>query len=378
MRSNVYLRKRQTKDGEIRYVLVIRQIGRREVWKNLGPISKKKAETIRIQILNDLLTGSYQGEPEVHLLFSEFVSKFFSDFANGSRAPRTLFIYRECLKPLLRRFRGLRLHDITRHDVEKYFCDWKVSGRTKNITLSILRLVFQKAVEWHYLTRSPMQGIRRFAEASQGSRALTPQELSLLLGDSTAWQSSVIKVLIYSGMRPGELSQLKFQDIDWENKRLAIVNDKTRKTKNRRTRYIPLNEELYQELARLREYLPVKNGDHDRGYEPRRPWQKEYFFCHQDGRPIKCFRGAIVRALRKHGIQGVTPHGFRKTFCSLLARKKVHPKVAQQLMGHSDISLTMRVYTEVDDEQLREAVHALPTLSELAKPRLQVINGARG
>ena len=73
----------------------------------------------------------------------------------------------------------------------------------------------------------------------------------------------------------------------------------------------------------------------------------------------------------------MTPHGLRKTFCSNLARQKVHPKVAQILMGHSDISLTMRVYTEVEEDQLVNAVNSLPTMSDLMKPNLKVVPGVK-
>jgi len=44
-------------------------------------------------------------------------------------------------------------------------------------------------------------------------------------------------------------------------------------------------------------------------------------------------------------------------------------------MGHSDISLTMRVYTEIDDGQLVEAVNALPRMHELKRAKLRLVNG---
>ena len=46
-------------------------------------------------------------------------------------------------------------------------------------------------------------------------------------------------------------------------------------------------------------------------------------------------------------------------------------------MGHSDVSLTMRVYTEVDDQQLREAVDQLPTMYDLQRGKFQVVAGGK-
>jgi len=380
MRASAYLRKRTTKKGETRYILVIREAGRREIWKKLGPVSKKKAEEIRILVLNQILTGGFQREPEVHLYFNEFVAKYLNEFAKGSRSPRTFQVYQEQLKPFQDRFRGYRLNQITRQDLERHFAGWTVSGRSKNIRLSVLRGLFQKAVEWDYLAKAPTDGIKRFPESSQGSRALTPTELTSLWEGLTTWQKSLIRVMVNSGLRPGEVCNLKFQDIDWDLNRLTVANDKNRKTKNRKTRFIPMNQDLREELFFLKDYLPrcghvTKTEMGIRDYRLREPHQRDFVFCHRDGSKVACVRLSLTRAFKKHGIVGVTPHELRKTFCSLLARQKVHPKVAQTLMGHSDISLTMRVYTEVDDGQLREAVDSLPSMQAWKRNRLKILPG---
>jgi integrase len=131
---------------------------------------------------------------------------------------------------------------------------------------------------------------------------------------------------------------------------------------------VPLNQALRAELEFLKAYLPVQGSyrkNHHKGHEvvPRAVHQQEYVFCHEDGSKVRSIRSSITRALKDRGLVGVTPHGLRKTFCSQLARAKVHPKVAQTLMGHADVTLTMKVYTEIDDEQLKEAVNCLPRFS---------------
>ncbi|MCP5467932.1 MAG: tyrosine-type recombinase/integrase [Deltaproteobacteria bacterium] len=92
-------------------------------------------------------------------------------------------------------------------------------------------------------------------------------------------------------------------------------------------------------------------------------------FCHEDGKPLKSVQCGLKRLFRKLGFHGVSPHSLRMTFCSLLARQKVHPKVAQQLLGHSDVRLTMDIYTEVDDRQKIAAVQSLPTCRELVEQK---------
>src|SRR5262249_21190552 len=160
-------------EGETRFLLIVREYGRKDRYVHLGAVSRRLAEDRKQQVLYELRHGRFQTEPTVHLYVSEMAEKFFTGFANGSRAAKTLASYSEMLKPFLIRFKGCRMNQITRHDVERYLTEYNVSNRTKNIALATLRLLFQKAVEWEYLGQSPVAGIKRFREDSHGSRALS-------------------------------------------------------------------------------------------------------------------------------------------------------------------------------------------------------------
>ena len=52
--------------------------------------------------------------------------------------------------------------------------------------------------------------------------------------------------------------------------------------------------------------------------------------------------------IRRVQMSNITPHAFRHTYCSNQARAGMNPKTLQYLMGHSDISVTMNVYTTSD------------------------------
>jgi site-specific recombinase XerD len=68
--------------------------------------------------------------------------------------------------------------------------------------------------------------------------------------------------------------------------------------------------------------------------------------------------GATERA----GVPGARVHDLRHSACALMIRAGVHPRVVQQVMGHADISTTMRVYSTVFEDQLEEAARALEAL----------------
>ncbi|MCL2306134.1 MAG: tyrosine-type recombinase/integrase [Planctomycetaceae bacterium] len=60
-------------------------------------------------------------------------------------------------------------------------------------------------------------------------------------------------------------------------------------------------------------------------------------------------------------------HSLRHTFITNLVRAKVSPKAAQTLARHSDISLTMNVYTHITEEEQIEAINSLPGIASLEK-----------
>lgn len=380
MRVNVYLRQYVTNKKEKRYYLVVRQAGLRDQNVQLGCISRKEAERRRVLTHTEILNGVYHRPSQVRIFFSEFCHKFIEEFAKGFKAKKTVSLYEHSIKPALKAFQGLQLDQIRSEDVERLLARLPVSNRTKNITLSTLRMIFEKAVDWGYLPTSQVHKIKRFKEEKGGSRALVPQELGKLLDVANPWQASLIKVMVYTGLRSGELSQLKFEDIDWENKSLRVVSNQERKTKNRKSRTVPMSPDLANELKFLEENLPnvyFQSSQDVPPYYPRTTAQKNFVFCRTDGSPIRCFRKSLENAFKKAGLRGVSPHSLRKTFCSLLARQKVHPKVAQQLLGHSDIRLTMDIYTEIADDQLQEAVCSLPSIRDLQKEKFRVIVGDR-
>lgn len=68
----------------------------------------------------------------------------------------------------------------------------------------------------------------------------------------------------------------------------------------------------------------------------------------------------IQRAVEKHNekfkaeLPQVTPHVLRHTFCSRMASKGMNPKTLQYIMGHSDISVTLGIYTHLTADEAKK------------------------
>ena len=68
----------------------------------------------------------------------------------------------------------------------------------------------------------------------------------------------------------------------------------------------------------------------------------------------------------------ITPHVCRHTYCSNMAKSGMNPKTLQYLMGHSDIAVTLNVYTHIG---LDDATEELRKLEEMENARRKLEKG---
>src|SRR5690606_31595497 len=153
------------------------------------------------------------------------------------------------------------------------------------------------------------------------------------------WAGTVL-ILIYTGMRVGELVALTRFQVDAEN---WIITGGI-KTDAGRERPMPVHSRI----------LPYVRYWYETG-GPR--------LIHRDGRPLSVnyYRKYLYYpALQRAGVtRHLTPHATRHTFATLLARAGVQPAHIQALMGHSDYSVTANTYTHLAVEELRRAIEAI-------------------
>ena len=68
---------------------------------------------------------------------------------------------------------------------------------------------------------------------------------------------------------------------------------------------------------------------------------------------------SLKRLCKRIGIEETTFHSLRHTFCTILAKQGVPLKTASVLMGHSNISITAKIYTHVDDTEMKKGIEKL-------------------
>lgn len=172
--------------------------------------------------------------------------------------------------------------------------------------------------------------------------------------------------LFRTGLRISEFCGLTVRDIDMENE-VIDVNHQLQRTNDMKyiiestktssgTRKIPMTPEVKEICER------ILKGRKKPKKEPTINGYGGFLYFDKEGKPMvalhweKYMEHARDKYNMEHAVQlpPITPHICRHTFCSNMARKGISPKTLQYLMGHSEIAVTMNVYTHLglDDARL--------------------------
>jgi len=292
------------------------------------------------------------------------VEAFLQDWIESTRQtvrPSTWRRYEQIARQkLIPHIGHVPLHRLTPSHVEQMMKALTEQGAAVRSVLhvrAVLRSALSRAQRHGLIVRNaaaladPPQVKRREVQA------LSPDEVrSLLANLEDDPLGPLYVVAISTGMRQGELLGLQWSDIDLERgtatvrRALQRVDGKlqTVETKTDRSRReVPLTGLAVEALRQLK----------------RRPIQSAagYVFTSSTGAPLDGTNVTkrLQSRLAAAGLPRVTFHALRHTTASLLLAKGVHPRVVMELLGHSQISLTMNTYSHVIPSLERDAADML-------------------
>ena len=193
-----------------------------------------------------------------------------------------------------------------------------------------------------------------------------------------------VYILFNTGMRISEFCGLTMKDIDLENNIITIdhqlqrTSDRTymicpTKT-NAGTRKLPITDDVADMFRSIIEDRPQPE------VEKMVDGYTGFLFLDADGMPLVAmhwehrFNSMVGRYNEIYKVQmpNITPHVCRHTYCSNMAKAGMNPKTLQYLMGHSDIGITMNVYTHLG---LDDAKDEMIRMEELEAARKEVLGG---
>lgn len=262
-------------------------------------------------------------------------------------------------------FGNLKVVDIEAQnirDVQDKMIQAGKSTRTVNDTVSLIKGILQCAVDVdRIITWNPAAGVKRIRRTEPAARdtyhrALTIEETKAFFKaakERESWYYNLYCFLIDTGCRCGEAGAIQNSDIS--GKVIHVSKTVTRtaegtyrigdeaKTKAG-TRDIPIRPLARQAIDGQREINRLLNngitGINDTLFKSPRGYLLSDTVVNQD----------IARICKAAGIEKFTAHAFRDTFATRCVESGMQPKTLQEIMGHTDIAMTMNLYAHVMEE----------------------------
>ena len=182
---------------------------------------------------------------------------------------------------------------------------------------------------------------------------------------------------------------MTISDLDMEN-RIIDINHQLQRTSsmeyiiestktNAGTRKIPMTEEVY------RCFQAILEDREPPAFEQMVDGHVGFLYLDDQGLPLVAmhWEHRFNRMVRRYNeifrvqMPNITPHVCRHTYCSNQARAGMNPKTLQYLMGHSDISVTMNVYTHLGLEDAAAEMARMKVVEEVRQEQEKVSGETR-
>ncbi|MGJ8562464.1 MAG: tyrosine-type recombinase/integrase [Alphaproteobacteria bacterium] len=254
------------------------------------------------------------------------------------------------IKPLIGK---KRINDITRKHIKRLLndiadgktaVDVKTGHRGRAIvkggkgtasrTVGLLGGIFSYAVDQDLLESNPVRGVKRFADKSN-QRFLNQVELLTLGGvlqdaDVNPMALAILKLLIFTGARKGEIETLTWKMVDFEGGYLRLPDSKTGE------KVIHLNAGALQVLN---EYMPMKVS--------------EFVFPAVKGDSYYLGTPKVWKTLKQQaGLSDVRLHDLRHSFASIAVSGGASLPMIGALLGHKNTTTTQK-YAHLQDDPIK-------------------------
>ena len=254
-----------------------------------------------------------------------------------------------------------RLDAINGRDLELIRTAWMQAGNkpsTVNRKMGSISGVFSRAVEWDYIANHPLaklkqlkvdsNGVIRYLSIEEAKRlreALDARQDEARAERETAnkWRADRVKkelasllevrftdhlkpmvlVSLNTGMRRGELFDLKWSAVNFDTKTITVAGATT---KTSDTRHIPMNKETFGVLEAWKKQVS----------------KSPYVFPGQGGGRFEDVKSAWLKLLERAQIDGFRWLDMRHDFASRLVMAGVPLNTVRDLLGHADIKMTLR------------------------------------
>lgn len=285
--------------------------------------------------------------------FSEYTEQWLESKRRDGLAPITILRYRDQIKHFLNPFfSSFKTSELDKHHLRNYISESyenSVSSYNINSSVTLFKMIMRQAIEDDLSNATGLLTVRTPKHRAKDPQFWDQKEMTFFLNAVTfsKWYQ-LWKFVLWTGMRAGEISALKWESILLNVKSgdhvgfikvCRTCRQKTREiretTKNGENRMIPIFPELRELILKMKE---VASG--------------EFVFGGSEPLDPSHFSRLLQQDLKKiPELKKINFHGLRHTFCSYLDSTGMNRRIVAEIMGHRDLSTTDR-YSHVSNQVL--------------------------
>lgn len=321
------------------------------------------------------------------MTFQQWYNIWLFEFKTNELKPSTVarydVTYRNYIKNTL--IGNMKLKDINTVILQSYYNNLIKQGKTEKFIRRLNKLIkpaVKQAKKMHYIIEDFTENIiiPKGNSNSEENKAFSVEEQRKFLASIKTHKYRMQFILaLGTGLRIGELTALKWQDIDFKQGTLNVVRaisgayipdrlglkvskDRITTPKTQTSiRTITIPDTILKELIEYKKKQDRHKEEYKEIYN-----DKDYVFANEIGNYIliDTLRKSFSKVLKDNNIRHINFHGLRHTYATRLFEKGVPLKIIQKLLGHSSLEITADIYTHIIKGEKISAVQELNDLFE--------------
>jgi integrase len=277
---------------------------------------------------------------------SDYLDRWLNDSVRGSVKPITHQSYEMLVnKHVVTVLGNVKLSNLTPAHLQGFYrskLDAGLSPRTVQYIHVVLHRALKQALRWGLVVRNVAEAVDPPRVPKKDITPLSPEQARAFLKAASGTRLKALYVLaVHTGMRQGELFNLRWDDVD-----LDIGVLRVRGTKTARSRRTVTLSEAASEV--LRSHLERQLGEIDGAGSL---WRENgLVFATEIGTPLNrhnLTQRSFKPLLEQAGLPQIRFHDLRHTCATILLSQGVHAKLVQELLGHATIAITLDTYSHV-------------------------------
>ena len=326
-----------------------------------------------------------------NVTFEAFVKEhWLSDHVHdGQHKPSTISEYEYNAGRLIDYFGSMQMNAIRAENIKRYINKLQreksedgtklLSDSTKFQRFKALRNILRYAYQMDYITSNPLDKVpsaqllhKPHPKLREGKDFMNREQVRQYvqcLNEEPLFYRTMVNLMIFTGLRRGEVVGLQWGDIDLEQRTLQVIRNVIRDTKSESGIYIgtPKTEDGARTIA-LSSYLVrlLKSWKEEQVTRRGVLLPTAYVFSNAEDPYWPLYPTTVTAWVHdfevKHALPKVSPHDLRHTAATLALQSGANLKTVQDMLGHADFKTTATYYTGITEETRHETAAAVEAL----------------